>query len=260
MEIWVFDDYDSLSRAAARLVAAQIRRKPRSVLGFATGSTPLGLYAELVRMHREEGLDFSQVTTFNLDEYCGLGPEHPQSYHAYMWEHLFKHVNVPAHQVHLPDGQAEDVAAECARYEALIRAAGYPDLQILGIGTNGHIGFNEPGTPFASETHQVELAEKTRRSNARFFGSVEAVPRYAISMGIKTIMRARRLLLLACGASKAEAIARSVEGPVTPDVPGSVLQLHPKAKVFVDREAAAGLRSEPVRDGRHILAGQAAVS
>ena len=259
MEVWVFDSYEELSRAAARVVAEQIRRKPDSVLGFATGSTPLGMYAELERMHREEGLDFSRVVTFNLDEYCGLPADHPQSYHTYMWEHLFRHVNVRPENVHLPDGMAADVAAECARYEALVRAAGYPDLQLLGIGTNGHIGFNEPGTPFEAETHCVALQEKTRRANARFFGSIEAVPRHAISMGIKTIMRARRILLLASGASKAEAIARSLRGPVTTEVPGSVLQLHPAARIFVDREAARLLEESEARDGRHIASGQAAL-
>jgi glucosamine-6-phosphate deaminase len=211
------------------------------VLGLATGSTPVRLYRELARMHREDGLDFSGVTTFNLDEYAGLPGDHPQSYRAFMWEHLFQHINVPREQVHIPDGMAADVPAECARYEEAIRAAGGIDLQVLGIGTEGHIGFNEKSSSLASRTRIKTLTERTRTDNARFFGSADEVPMHVITMGVGTIMEARQVLLLAFGENKARAIADAVEGPITAMNPASMLQMHPVAKVLLDEAAATEL-------------------
>lgn len=239
MLVEVFNDYEEMSRRAARHVAAAIRQKPDLVLGLATGSTPVGLYRELVRLFRKGELDFSRVTTFNLDEYYGLSASHEQSYHYFMQEHLFRHVNVALERIHIPDGQATDIQAECARYEQLLAEAGWVDLQILGIGGNGHIGFNEPGTDFGASTHLIELAPATIQANARFFKSPEDVPRRAISMGIKTIMRSREIILLASGRDKAEAIRAAIEGPVTNQVPASVLQLHPNVRVMIDQAAAA---------------------
>jgi glucosamine-6-phosphate deaminase len=225
---------------AARIVAQVVRTKPRCVLGLATGSTPLATYCELARMHREDRLDFSGVTTFNLDEYVGLPPGHPQSYHAFMEEHFFRHVNVARERIHIPDGIARDVPAECARYEERIRAAGGIDLQLLGIGTDGHIGFNEPSSSLASRTRIKTLTWQTREDNARFFGGdLQKVPFHCITMGVGTIMDARQVVMLAFGTTKAGAVAGAVEGPITAMNPASVLQMHPVAKCIVD-EAAAG--------------------
>ncbi len=244
MEILLCKDYEQLSRTAAEFVQREIEQNPRCVLGLATGSTPLGLYRELAALHRQ-GLDFSSVTTFNLDEYLGLGPDHPASYCRYMQENLFQHINVPPENIHIPDGQAENPDQECWDYERRMAAAGGIDLQILGIGHNGHIGFNEPGTPFGQTTHVVDLDERTIEANARFFGhDLSQVPRRAISMGIKSIMRARKIVLLASGSGKADAVAAAAEGPVTPDLPASVLQLHPQAAVLVDAEAGSKISRE----------------
>lgn len=243
MEIIIQPAADDCGIMAARIIAALVREKPAAVLGLATGSTPLGTYRELVRLHREEALDFSGVTTFNLDEYVGLSPEHPQSYHAFMQEHFFRHVNVRPERIHIPCGQAQDVAAECARYEAAILHAGGVDLQLLGIGTDGHIGFNEPSSSLASRTRIKTLTDQTRRDNARFFGGELAhVPMHCITMGIGTIMSARQVLLLASGANKAQAVAGAVEGPITAMNPASVLQMHPVAKAILDEAAAAKLQ------------------
>lgn len=238
MKVKIVEDYAEMSRDAAEVVAAMVRQKPNAILGLATGSTPLGMYQKLVQLHREEGLDFSRVITFNLDEYYGLAPDHPASYHYYMWENLFRHINIRPENIHIPDGTAADVEKECKNYEARIRKAGYIDLQVLGIGANGHIGFNEPGTDFGSETHLIELTETTIQANARFFASEKDVPRQALSMGIKSIMRSRHILLLASGEAKAEAVAAAVEGPVTQMVPASILQLHPDVTFIVDQAAA----------------------
>ena len=244
MLVLIEKDYDALSREAARRVAELIRRKPDCVLGLATGSTPVGLYKELIRLHRNEGLDFSKVTTFNLDEYVGLPPEHSRSYHAFMWEHLFDHIDVDRRFVHVPHGMADDVTGFCEWYERRIEAAGGIDLQVLGIGANGHIAFNEPSSSLGSRTRIKTLSSTTREDNARFFGSLDDVPKYAITMGVGTIMEARQLLLLASGEGKADAIARTVEGPITAMVPASIVQLHRDAVVIVDEDAAAGLRLE----------------
>lgn len=246
MVVVVTQDYDTMSREAAKIVAEQVRRKPTSVLSLATGATQFGLYAELVRMHREEGLDFSQVTTFNLDEYLGLAPDHPASFHYYMRTRFFDHVNVRPDRIYIPDGLAADIREECRAYERAIRNAGGIDLAVLGVGRNGHIGFNEPRTEFGSRTRALFLAKRTIEANARFFGGDEnAVPRQAISVGIRTIMNSRSILLLASGKAKAPVIAQTVHGPVTEMVPSSVLQLHPDATLIVDEEAASQLEPSP---------------
>lgn len=239
IRVLVVEDYERLSLEAASRIAEAIRAKPHIVLGFATGGTPLGCYRRLVEMHKKKGLSFSQVTTFNLDEYVGLPPEHPQSYHYYMWHNLFNHINVRKDRVHIPNGVAEDLEEECQRYEEAIKNAGGIDLQILGIGRNGHIGFNEPGSPFDSRTRVVKLSEQTRRDNARFFRSIDEVPTHAITMGIATIMEARHIILLASGKSKAGAVAKAVKGPKAVKVPASVLQNHPNCLFIIDEDAAS---------------------
>lgn len=239
VKVLVVRNYEELSREAANNIAEAVKAEPDVVLGLATGGTPLGCYRELIRMHREEGLSFSRVTTFNLDEYVGLPPEHPQSYHYYMFHNLFNHIDVKKENIHIPNGMADDLDEECRRYEEAIKEAGGIDLQLLGIGRNGHIGFNEPGSPFNSRTRVVRLTEQTRRDNARFFNSIEEVPTHAITMGIGTIMEARRIILIASGEAKAEAIAKAVKGPRTVEVPASALQEHPDCLFIVDREAAS---------------------
>ncbi len=242
MEIIIQPTPEAGSIIAAQIIAKLIRTKPDCVLGLATGSTPLGTYRELIRMHREDGLDFSKVTTFNLDEYVGLPPGHPQSYRAFMAENFFRHMNVDVRHTHIPDGMARDVPTECARYEAAIVAAGGIDLQLLGIGTDGHIGFNEPSSSLASRTRIKTLTERTRADNARFFGGdLAQVPLHCITMGVGTIMASREVLLLAFGANKADAVTAAVEGPITAMNPASVLQMHPVAKCIVNEAAAEKL-------------------
>ena len=242
MEIIIQPTAEAASAIAASIVVRQLREHPRTVLGLATGSTPLRLYRELVRRHREEGLDFSQVTSFNLDEYVGLPPDHPQSYHRFMQENLFSQVNLDPQRVHLPDGMSDDIPGSCRRYEEQIRAAGGIDLQVLGIGSDGHIGFNEPTSSLASRTRIKTLTAETRRDNARFFDSIDDVPKHVITMGIGTIMDARRCLLLAFGENKARVVAGLVEGAVTAMNPASMLQLHPVVKVVLDEPAASALQ------------------
>lgn len=236
-------DYAELSRAAARLVARQILVKEDAVLGLPTGETPLGLYRELVRLSKEGLLSLSKVTTFNLDEYVSLPPSHPQSFHHYMQVHLFSHLTIPPEQIHIPDGTVADLEEECQRYEEEIARHGGIDLLVLGIGLNGHIGFNEPGSDWGTTTRLVALSEETRRREARRFGGLELVPAQAITMGIKTIMRARKILLLASGREKAPAVKEALQGPITPAVPSSILQLHPEATVILDRAAGSLLRT-----------------
>lgn len=240
MNVVVVTNFDSMSAEVAKTVFAQIVRKPDSVLGLATGSTPLGVYSLLVEYHAR-GTDFSRLTTFNLDEYVGLAPDHPQSYHWYMRENFFSKVNIKPDRIFIPNGMAEDLEAECLRYDELIKQAGGIDLQLLGIGSNGHIGFNEPGTEFGTTTHIVDLAESTIRDNARFFESIDQVPTRALSMGIKSIMQAKEVILMASGGSKADAVCAAVKGPVTTAVPASVLQLHPCVTFVVDQAAASRL-------------------
>ncbi len=241
MEIIIQPDAEAASLIVARHVARVVRDKPNAVLGLATGSTPLPMYRELIRLHREQGLNFSGVTTFNLDEYVGLPPEHPASYHAFMEEHFFSQVNVARDRIHIPDGMTSHVPAFCQKYEDEIRAAGGIDLQVLGIGGDGHIGFNEPSSSLASRTRIKTLTAQTRRDNARFFSSLEDVPLHVITMGGGTIMDARQVLLLAFGEKKARAIAAAVEGPLTAMNPASILQMHPVAKCLIDESAAARL-------------------
>ena len=239
MEVIVLPTAADASKVAARLVARQVREKPDSVLGLATGETPRKLYEILARMHRSDGLDFSRATSFNLDEYAGLDPAHPASYHRFMDENFFSHVNVPRERIHIPDGLADDVPAHCAAYEQSIRDAGGIDLQILGLGSDGHLGFNEPGSSLASRTRIKTLTDRTRSDNERFFTGGLEVPHHAITMGLGTIMESRICLLLAFGEGKARAVAASVEGPVMASVPGSLLQFHPRAKVLLDAESAS---------------------
>jgi glucosamine-6-phosphate deaminase len=241
MLVEVFADHESISDRAAEVVTEQLRRKPDSVLGFATGSTPLGLYKRLIRNHEERGLDFSKMTTFNLDEYVGLPPTHPQSYHHFMWENLFNHINVNESRVYIPHGMSDDVDSFCAWYEKQIEDAGGIDLQILGIGANGHLAFNEPGSSLGSRTRIKTLTEKTVRDNARFFEEGEAVPHQAITMGVGTIMDAETVLLLASGERKAQAIRDALEGPVTGMCPATVVQMHRFAHILLDGEAASKL-------------------
>lgn len=241
MEVIILPDAESVGRQAARIVARVLRERPRPVLGFATGSTPLPLYRELARLHAAGELDFAHARSFNLDEYVGLSPEHPQSYRQFMHYNLIDHINIDPAQVFIPNGQSDDIPAECARYERLIAQHGGIDLQILGIGSDGHIGFNEPTSSLRSRTRIKTLTARTRRDNARFFGSEEAVPHHVITMGIGTILDCRSCMMLATSASKAEAVARMVEGPLTAMCPASALQLHPSVKVVIDEAAAQKL-------------------
>ncbi len=246
MLVIVKEDYESLSKEAAKVVADRLRRKPNLVLGLATGSTPLGLYTELIKLHKEEGLDFSKVTTFNLDEYIGLHPEHDQSYHYFMQKNFFDHVNVAPRFVHVPDGMTKDVDAFCKWYEKRIKEFGGIDLQILGIGKNGHIAFNEPGSSLGSRTRIKTLEDDTIQANARFFESIDEVPKYAITMGVGTIMDAKELLLVANSSNKAQAVKDSCEGPLTAMCPASIIQMHQKAIVCVDKDAASKLEGKYV--------------
>lgn len=237
MKIYEAKDYREMSRKAANILSAQIILKPDCVLGLATGSTPIGTYDQLVDWYNKGDLDFAEVKTVNLDEYRGLARDNDQSYYYFMHGHLFDRVNIKPENTNVPDGMAEDPAAECERYEALIQSLGGVDIQLLGIGHNGHIGFNEPGTSFAKETHCVDLTQRTIEANKRFFPSVDDVPKQAISMGIKTIMRAKKILLIASGEEKADIVAKAFFGPVVPEVPASILQMHDDVVVVADSAA-----------------------
>ena len=241
MEVIIQRDYEQMSKAAAQVVVEVLNTKPNAVLGMATGSTPLGLYQELVRLFRAELIDFSRVTTFNLDEYVGLPMTHPQSYHHFMHEHFFQHVNIPRHQINIPSGTTSNYHAFCQWYEARIAECGGIDLQILGIGSDGHIAFNEPTSSLSSRTRLKTLSKQTIDDNARFFKQREDVPVYAITMGVGTILEARKLLLVASGKSKAKAIAQMIEGPVTSMVTASAIQLHRDAVVIIDDASAHDL-------------------
>ncbi len=241
MEVIITPNPEAGAKLGADHVESLLARKPDAVLGLATGSTPVGLYRELIRRHREAGLDFSKVSTFNLDEYLGLGPEHPASYHRFMHENLFSHINVAAANIHIPDGLAQPVESYCESYEAAIRQAGGIDLQVLGIGHDGHIGFNEPSSSLASRTRLKTLTEVTIQANQRYFSEGEAVPRHVITMGVGTILDARVCLLFAFGEAKADAVAAMVEGPLTAMCPASALQWHRHAVIIVDEAAARRL-------------------
>jgi glucosamine-6-phosphate deaminase len=241
MEVLIRDSAETGCVLGAKIIASVIRGKPNAVLGLATGRTPLRLYQELIRQHRDEGLDFSKVTTFNLDEYVGLPPEHPQSYRHFMQENLFRHINIDLKRTHVPNGIAKDLHAECRSYEQRIVDAGGIDMQLLGLGRNGHIGFNEPTGSLRSRTWIKILSEQTLRDNSEVFGSFEAMPKHAITMGIGTILDARRCLLLAFGPPKVRAVEHMVEGPLSAICPGSALQLHPRATIILDETSSAGL-------------------
>jgi len=238
IKVQIAKDYNELSKKAADIIADSIRKKPNVVLGLATGGTPVGCYQELIRMHREEGLDFSRVVTFNLDEYLGLPPTQPQSYRYFMDENLFRHVNIKMENTNVLNGMSKDPQKTCKEFEKAIKEPGGIDFQLLGIGANGHIAFNEPGSSFESKTRVVNISEQTIKDNARFFKSIDEVPRQALSMGIGTIMEAKKIALLATGVGKAEAVAKSVEGPITTNVPASILQRHPECTFILDKEAA----------------------
>lgn len=242
MKIIITKDYEELSAKAAEIMLEVVRKNPRAVLGLATGTTPLGLYANMIADHKENGTDYSGIRTANLDEYKGLPKTHDQSYAYFMRKNLFDGLGIAPESTDIENGMAEDAAAECARYDALLEALPR-DIQLLGLGSNGHIAFNEPGTPFGSGTHVVTLAESTVKDNARLFKDISEVPRQAFTMGIRQIMQAKKVLILASGANKAEAVCKMVKGDVTESVPASVLQLHPDCVLIAD-EAAAKLLGE----------------
>ena len=226
-----------MSREAANIISAQIIMKPDCVLGLATGSTPIGLYKQLIEWYQKGDLDFSEVRTVNLDEYKGISRENDQSYYYFMHQNLFDHVNVPEGNTHLPDGMALDPEKECDRYNNLIQSMGGVDLQLLGIGHNGHIGFNEPGDSFDKQVHCVNLTESTIEANKRFFASADEVPRQAYTMGIGNILQAKKILVVANGEGKAEIVKKAFFGPVTPQVPASILQLHQDVVLVADEAA-----------------------
>lgn len=232
-------DYTEMSCRAARQIAAQITLKPDSIIGLATGSSPIGTYQKLISMVRAGELSFADVKTVNLDEYIGLKPEHDQSYRYFMNTQLFDHVDIDKSRTHVPNGVAADPTAEGMRYDALIQSLGGTDLQLLGLGHNGHIAFNEPADEFPVGTHAVDLTESTIEANSRLFSSANEVPRRAITMGIGSIFAARRILMIVSGSGKAEIVKKAFFGPVTPQVPASVLQLHPDVTIVLDAEAAA---------------------
>jgi glucosamine-6-phosphate deaminase len=241
MRVVILEDLQQVSARAADLVCQTIQRDPDCVLGLATGGSPVGTYQELLVRQQAGQISFAGVTTFNLDEYVGIPADHPQSYRSFMRQHLFDHADFVHDRCHLPDGNADDIRTAGEVYEQKIAAAGGIELQILGIGTDGHIAFNEPGSSLASRTRIKALTEQTRKDNARFFGSLEEVPKLAITMGVGTILDSRQIVLLATGANKASAVRAFIEGPVTAQVPASALQLHPQVTVLLDREAAGWL-------------------
>ena len=246
MRIYECADYHAMSRRAANLISAQVILQPDCVLGLATGATPVGLYDQMVEWYRKGDLSFAETRTVNLDEYLGLAPTHRQSYRYFMQKHLFDHIDIKLENTHVLNGLAPDPQAECAAYNRLIRDLGGIDLQLLGMGNNGHIAFNEPSDNFGLETHVVNLSESTIDANQRFFASREEVPRQALSMGIKNIMHARRILVVVGGADKADMVCKAFTGPVTSQVPASVLQLHPDVTLVGDRAALSRLKEAGV--------------
>lgn len=242
MQIIKVKDYKELSRKAAGILASQLILKPKSIIGLATGSTPIGAYEELIRLYNEGVISFSDVITFNLDEYCGLESNDINSYYNFMNTNLFNHIDIKKENINIPDGLAEDIKSECECYEKKIEKSGGIDVQLLGIGRNGHIGFNEPSSKFESKTFLVNLDEDTIEANSRFFDSVEDVPRQAVSMGIKTIMSSKKILLLANGEEKAEILYKAIYGDIIPEVPASILQLHPDVTIIVDEKAGSYLK------------------
>lgn len=242
MKIYAVKTYDEMSRKAANIIAAQMVLKPNSVLGLATGSTPVGTYQNLIEANKNGDIDFSEITTINLDEYQGLDADHDQSYRYFMNDNLFNHVNIRKECTYVPDGTIGDAQKACKAHEDIIRTSGGIDLQLLGIGGNGHIAFNEPCDHFPAETHVVTLTEETREANSRFFASIDDVPTHAYTMGIGSIMSAKKILLLANGEAKAQALYDTIYGPITPQVPASVLQLHPDVTIIADEAAMTVIR------------------
>lgn len=241
MNILTFDSDEKLNEAGAGIITGIVQTNRRAVLGLATGGTPVGLYNYIVRDYERGMFSFKNATTFNLDEYVGLPDGHPESYRAYMRQHLFDRIDLPLSQAHIPNGNAPDLEAECRRYDELIDNAGQIDLQLLGLGHNGHIGFNEPAHALIRATHVVELAAETRQANARFFDSIDQVPKHALTMGVGTILKAKMILLVVKGADKADIVQRALRGPITTDCPASLLQTHPHLNVLLDRAAASKL-------------------
>lgn len=241
MRVYCAADYYHVSRVAANIISAQVIMKPDCVLGLATGSTPIGTYEQLIRWYEKGDLDFSQVHSINLDEYRGLSPENDQSYRYFMNRHLFDSINIDKKNTFVPNGMEEDREKACREYDEIIRSHGGIDMQILGLGHNGHIGFNEPGSAFGKETHCVKLTESTISANARFFASVDDVPKEAYTMGIKSIMQAKKIVVIVSGESKNEIVKRAFTGPITPEVPASVLQLHNDVILVGDEAALSGL-------------------
>lgn len=237
MNILTFRTNEELNEAGAGIINGLVQTNPKAVLGLATGGTPVGIYEEIVRSYRKGLVSYRSVTTFNLDEYVGLPEDHPESYHAYMQHHLFSHIDVAKERIFIPNGNAPDLEQECARYNHLLEEVKQIDLQLLGIGHNGHIGFNEPDHALASGTHIVELKEETRQANARFFDSIDQVPTHALTMGVGAILKARMILLVVRGADKAEIVQKALTGPITTDCPASLLQTHPHVVVLLDQEA-----------------------
>ena len=236
MEIIPINSYNKMSKLAAEMVTEQIINKPNTVLGLATGSTPLGMYRELVKIYKKSKLDFSKVITFNLDEYLGLSPEHPQSYHYYMYENFFNHVNIEEKNIHIPKGDTKDPVQECLNYEREIEKVGGIDLQVLGIGVNGHVGFNEPNINLEARTHVIQLSNETIRANSRFFKNLDKVPRKAITMGMATIMKSKKIILMAWGVGKKKPILKVISGHIATDVPASLLQVHNDVILVVDKK------------------------
>ena len=244
MKIYTVKTYDEMSRKAANIIAAQMILKPNSVLGLATGSTPVGAYKNLIEANKNGDIDFSEITTINLDEYQGLDGNHDQSYRYFMNDNLFNHVNIRKECTYVPDGTIMDAEAACKAHEDIIRTSGGIDLQLLGIGGNGHIAFNEPCDHFPAETHVVELTQETREANSRFFASIDEVPTHAYTMGIGSIMSAKKILLLANGEAKAQALYDTIYGLITPQVPASVLQLHPDVTIIADEAAMSVIKEK----------------
>ncbi len=240
MKVIKVKDYEEMSTEACTFILNKLKQLQKPVLGLATGSTPEGLYKRLINKYNEQEVSFKDISTYNLDEYVGLENDDPNSYHYFMHDKLFKHIDIPEDQAHVPNGVAKDMDKECQNYEKQISDAGQINIQVLGMGLNGHIGFNEPGTPFSSRTHIVELDESTREANARFFNSLEEVPKKAITMGIETIMESKEILMLVSGANKKEALDRLLNGEVTEDFPASILQQHDHVTVIADEAALEG--------------------
>jgi len=238
MKIIRVKDYDELSLEGTKIVGEFIKNNPQATLGLATGSSPIGLYQNLIKMFQNKEISFKEIKTYNLDEYCGLPKSHPESYYSFMYRNLFSHVDIKDENIHIPSSEGEDMQKNCDDYNRLLHQTTI-DLQLLGIGGNGHIGFNEPGTPFDRETFLVKLAERTRQDNKMFFKEDEEVPRYAITMGIKNIMEAKKIVMLISGKSKAEAVKRLLSGEITTNFPASILHKHPDVTVIIDEPAAA---------------------